>query len=126
MIAFAESIGAKDPKYFGENPVAHPAYIGTFVVSALFALADVSVKDAAGNDQKMILKPTMAVHGGQGYKYHDVPVKDGEIIILSGALTNAYIKNDMLFVEANLQAKKEDGTLVQDNFISAIVRKGGF
>lgn len=126
LTALAEAVGAKNPKYFGDNPVVHPAYIGTVIVKALFSLADAKVQDDAGNDVLLITNAGKILHGGQGYKYYDATVKDGDVLLTSGSLTNVYIKNDMLFLEARMVTKKEDGTPVQETFISAIARKGGF
>lgn len=126
LIALAKAVGAKNPKYFGDSPVVHPAYIGTVIVKALFSLADAKVQDENGNDVLLITNPGKILHGGQGYKYYDAEVKDKDVLITSGSLENVYIKNEMLFMEAKMVTKKEDGTLVQETFISAIARKGGF
>ncbi|MHA1698701.1 MAG: hypothetical protein ACTSWN_07680, partial [Promethearchaeota archaeon] len=61
LIKFANAIGAKKPKYFGDDPVAHPAYVGTIVVKALFNVADVKVKNDKGEDVMLIKDPLKVV-----------------------------------------------------------------
>ena len=126
LVKFAESINAKKEKYFGDNPVAHPAYVGTIVVKALLSLGDAAVKDKDGNDVKLILNPLKIVHGGQNYKFSDVPVKDGEMIFTTGTLKEVYIKSGMLFLVASCTTKNETGDVVLETEINAICREGGF
>lgn len=128
LVKFAKAIGAAEEKYIGDNAIQHPAYIGSIIVKALFSLADAKVQNEKGEDVKLITNAGKVLHGGQGYKYYPdaPPLKDGEIIVTSGKLTNVYIKNGMLFLEAKMTTKNEAGEIVQDTFLSAIVRPGGF
>lgn len=127
LAKFAKSIGAKKAKYFDkDNPVDHPAYLGTIVVKALLSLADVAVTDDDGNNQKLILNPLKVVHAGQDYEFTDVPLKDGDIILTTGKLSEVYVKNGMLFIFADCETKNEAGELLLKTRISAICREGGF
>nr|MDO8110113.1 MaoC family dehydratase [Candidatus Sigynarchaeota archaeon] len=107
-------------------PIAHPAYVGAFVVKALFNLADVVLKNDKGEDVKLILNALKVVHGGQNYKFTGVPVKDGDLLTTDGVLDDLYIKNEMLFVFAKCVTKNQDGKVVLETTLSAIFRKGGF
>lgn len=125
--ALAEAIGHKESKYLGEGATLSPAYIGTVVVKGLFSLADASVKNAKGEDVKLITNPGKILHGSMGYKYSNLgAVKDGDVLLTTGKLTKLFVKNDMLFLYADMVTKKEDGTVVQETNIGAICRKGGF
>ncbi|MHA1792099.1 MAG: FAS1-like dehydratase domain-containing protein [Promethearchaeota archaeon] len=126
LLKFAESIGAKKEKYFGEDPVAHPAYVGTIVVKALFSLADVKVKNDKGEDVKLIVNALKVVHGSQDYEFTDVPVKDGDILITTGKLSEVFIKNNMLFMVADCVTKNQNEQVVLKTRIGAICRAGGF
>ncbi len=127
ITALAEAIGHKDKKYLGEGAALSPAYIGTLVVKGLFSLADAAVKNDKGEDVKLITNPGKILHGSMGYKFHNLDaVKDGDVVLTTGKLTDVYIKSDMLFLYAAMTTKKEDGTLVQETKIGAICRKGGF
>ncbi|MHA1683731.1 MAG: FAS1-like dehydratase domain-containing protein [Promethearchaeota archaeon] len=121
LIKFADSIGAKQAKYFGDDPIAHPAYVGTIVVKALFSLADVEVKG-----EKLITNALKVVHGGQDYEFTDIPVKDGDMLLTTGKLDEVYIKNEMLFMIAGCTTKNDRDEVVMKTKISAICRKGGF
>lgn len=125
--ALAEAIGHKDKKFLGEGACISPAYIGTLVVKGLFSLADASVKNAKGEDVKLITNPGKILHGSMGYKFGNLDsVKDGDVLMTTGKLTKLFVKNDMLFLYADMVTKKEDGTVVQETNIGAICRKGGF
>jgi hypothetical protein len=127
ITALAEAIGHKDKKYLGEGAALSPAYIGTLVVKGLFSLADAAVKNDKGEDVKLITNPGKILHGSMGYKFHDLDsVKDGDVLFTTGKLTKVFIKNDMLFLYADMITKREDGTVVQETSIGAICRKGGF
>nr|MDO8084524.1 MaoC family dehydratase N-terminal domain-containing protein [Candidatus Sigynarchaeum springense]MDO8117034.1 MaoC family dehydratase N-terminal domain-containing protein [Candidatus Sigynarchaeota archaeon] len=125
--ALAQAIGHKDQKFLGEGATLSPAYIGTLVVKGLFSLADAAVKNDKGEDVKLITNPGKILHGSMGYKYSNLDaVKDGDVLITTGKLTKIFVKNDMLFLYADMTTKKEDGTVIQLTNIGAICRKGGF
>lgn len=127
LVAFAEAIGLKDKKFLGEGAAISPAYIGTLIVKGLFSLADAAVKNAKGEDVKLITNPGKILHGSMSYKFQDLDaVKDGDILLTNGKLTKVFVKNDMLFLYADMTTKREDGTIVQETNIGAICRKGGF
>jgi hypothetical protein len=127
LVALAQAVGFKATKFTGEPAAISPAYIGTLIVKGLFSLADAAVKNDKGEDVKLITNPGKILHGSMSYKYQDLDsVKDGDVLLTTGKLSKVFVKNDMLFLYADMTTKREDGTVVQETSIGAICRKGGF
>lgn len=126
LVEYAKAIGSTDPKYIGDDPIAHPSYVGTSAVLALINSADVTVENDEGEQIKLIKNPLKVVHGGQNYKFYDVPVKDGDLIITEGAISNVFIKGDNLFLYADVTSKNQNDEVVLETTIYGICTKGGW
>jgi hypothetical protein len=126
LVEYAEAIGSTNPKYIGDDPIAHPSYVGTSAVLALINSADVTAENDEGEQVKLIKNPLKVVHGGQNYKFSDVPVKDGDLITTEGIISNVVIKGDNLFLYADVASKNQNGEVVLETTIYGICTKGGW
>lgn len=134
LLAFAESIGAKQDKYLDpEDPIAHPAYANAYVFPALM-----KVNNAKDNEGKPLIKNLLKIlHGGQGYKFPKdaPPIQDGDKINTSVKIKNIEAKsNGMLVIDAEATSKikksKKDeskvGKTVCISEIGVIIMPGGW
>lgn len=132
MVRYSLAIGDSNPKFTkiatgadGKEDfsgiVAHPAFPASFTISALMNLAEL-----ANADGKVITNIGKLLHTGQAYDYTGcVPIKSGMKLYSEGKVSKISVKN-LLWIEATLETKNEEGQLVCTTIASVGIRKGGF
>ncbi|MHA1380038.1 MAG: FAS1-like dehydratase domain-containing protein [Candidatus Helarchaeota archaeon] len=132
LIAFAKSIGAKQPEYLSDDPIAHPAYANAYVFPALMGAAGAKNPDGS----RMITNPLKILHGGQGYTFpKGAPaLKDGDKVDTVPTIKNIEVKsNGMLLMTLEAVSKVVDskdpskiGKVACISEIGVVVMPGGF
>ena len=127
LLAFAESIGAKQPQFNDPNdPIAHPAYANAYVLPALMGVTE--AKNADGS--QLIKNPLKILHGGQVYSFPKgaPPIKDGDKLITTPKITNVEVKsNGMMLITCTAETKQKDSDVVVCNSeIGIVIMPGGF
>ena len=127
LLAFAKSIGAKQPQYNDPNdPIAHPAYANAYAMPALMSIT--SAKDPDGNP--LIKDALKILHGGQVYRFPKgaPPIKDGDKLVTTPTVKTVEIKsNGMLVITVDAETvKKETNEVVCNSDIGIVIMPGGF
>jgi len=118
MIAYAESVGAFDPRY---KTIAFPGYVATFILPALWHWRQVIPEY-----KELVKDPRYIVHGGQEYEFSDVDIKPGDLLTNKICMENIFIKKNMLFLIYKVETTNQRKQLVLITTITIIVRPGGF
>lgn len=132
LIEFAKSIGATQPEFYGDDPIAHPAYANAYVFPALGGAGS-----AKNSDGSPIVTNALAIlHGGQVYEFPKdaPPLKDGDKIETVPSIKNIEVKsNGMLVMDlkavSTVVASNDEskiGKVVCISEIGVICQRGGF
>lgn len=132
LVEFAKSIGAKQPEFTGDDPIAHPAYANAYVLPALMGVTGAKNPDGS----KIITNPLKILHGGQGYTFPKdaPPLKDGDKVETVPTIKNMEVKsNGMLLIKIEAESKIEEskdpskvGQVACISEIGVIIMPGGF
>jgi len=118
MTAYAESVGAFDPRY---KEIAFPGYVATFVLPALWHW-----RQEVPEYKELVKDPRYIVHGGQEYEFNEIDIKPGDILTNKIRMENTFIKKNMLFLIYKILTTNQKKQLVLTSTITIIVRPGGF
>jgi hypothetical protein len=118
MIAYAESVGASDPRY---KEIAFPGYVATFVLPALWYW-----REQVPEYKELVKDPKKILHGGQEYDFTDIDIKPGDLLTNKIRMENIFIKKNMLFLIYKIATTNQKKQLVLTSTITIIVRPGGF
>ncbi|MHA1786185.1 MAG: FAS1-like dehydratase domain-containing protein [Candidatus Helarchaeota archaeon] len=132
LAAFAKSIGANQPEFVGDDPIAHPAYANAYVLPALMGVTGAKNPDGS----KIITNMLKILHGGQVYEFPKdaPPIKDGDKLKTTPKIKDMEVKgNGMLLItceaETVIDASKDEskvGKTVCVSEIGVVVMPGGF
>ncbi len=132
LVAFAESIGATQPEFFGDDPIAHPAYANAYVFPALGGAGSAKNADGSG----IITNPLAILHGGQVYTFPKgaPPLKDGDKVETVPSIKSIEVKSNGMLVMAleavsKVVASSDEskvGKTVCISEIGVVCQKGGF
>jgi len=130
--AFAASVGAKQPEFLSDDPVAHPAYANAYVLPALMGVTGAKNPDGS----KIITNMLKILHGGQGYTYPaGAPViKDGDKLKTTPKIKDMEVKgNGMLLITCEAETvfaasndESKIGKVACISEIGVVVMPGGF
>ncbi|MHA1110691.1 MAG: FAS1-like dehydratase domain-containing protein [Promethearchaeota archaeon] len=143
LVAFAELMGNKNPKYVGVKKedgttdytgvVGHPCFPTVFSVGdrgAAFDVTDWRFPPKEGEEQgpKVIRNFGRLLHSGQEYDYSraEVPIQHGQKLTVTGVMENAYIKSGMMWLVVRLFAHTQDEKLVVESVVTTVTRQGGW
>lgn len=132
LIAFAKSIGVKQPEFLGDDPIAHPSYANAYVFPALMGASGMKNPDGSA----IITDSLKILHGGQAYTFPKgaPPIKDGDKLKTTPTVKNMEIKsNGMLLITLEtrtvIDASKDESKVGKEVCVAdigAICMPGGF
>ncbi len=123
--SFAKAIGAKDPVHFDEKEAKANGYRGIIAPLTFGYTIAMDAGQSFNALDEMNVDKTRAVHGEQGFTYHD-DICVGDTISGQQEITDIYDKKDgaLIFVETAIKLRNQFGKDVVDLHSVIVIRNG--